>query len=83
MISAFKYSGGDLVAVAFYGVATHFDPANGQRTVFTIREQRIKAQQAAQQAEVAEKLAAGAKTLSDTQVGGGQNALQAMTGIAP
>lgn len=45
-----------------------------------IREQRQQQQAAQQQAEMAEKLAAGAKTLSETQVGGGQNALQMMTG---
>lgn len=45
-----------------------------------IRMQRQQAQQQAQQAEMAEKLAAGAKTLSETEVGGGRNALQQMTG---
>ena len=45
-----------------------------------IRQQRQQQQAAQQQAEMAEKLAAGAKTLSETQVGGGQNALQMMTG---
>lgn len=48
-----------------------------------IRQNR-QAQQAAQQrAEMAEKMAAGAKTLSETDVGGGQNALQKMTGVQP
>lgn len=45
-----------------------------------IRQQRQQQQEAQQKAEMAEKLAAGAKTLSETNVGGGQNALQQMTG---
>lgn len=45
-----------------------------------IRADRARQAQLAQQAEMAEKLAAGAKTLSETDVGGGANALQAMTG---
>jgi hypothetical protein len=48
-----------------------------------IRAQRQQAQQQAAQdaaADRAQKLAAGAKTLSETQVGGGQNALQSMLG---
>jgi hypothetical protein len=45
-----------------------------------IRQQRAQQQEAQVKAEQAEKLAAGAKTLSETNVGGGQNALQAMTG---
>lgn len=48
-----------------------------------IRQMRQQQQQQAQQAELAEKMAQGAKTLSETDVGGGQNALQAMTGVAP
>jgi hypothetical protein len=45
-----------------------------------VRQQQ--AQQAAlqQQAEAAQKLSAGAKTLSETDVGGGQNALQGLIG---
>ena len=43
-----------------------------------IRMKREQANQQAQQAEIAEKLAAGAKTLSETDTGGGQNALQGM-----
>jgi hypothetical protein len=46
-----------------------------------IRQQRAQQQAQAQQAEQAEKMAAGAKTLSETQVGGGQSALQKMTGL--
>jgi hypothetical protein len=44
------------------------------------RQQQQQQQQAAQQAEMAEKYAASAKNLSATDVGGGQNALQAMVG---
>jgi hypothetical protein len=44
------------------------------------RQQQQQAQQAQQQAEMAEKYAASAKNLSATDVGGGQNALQAITG---
>jgi len=47
-----------------------------------IRAQRQQQQAMAQQAEMAEKMAAGAKTLSETQVGGGQNALESMMGQA-
>lgn len=46
-----------------------------------IRARREQQQAQQQQAEMAEKLAAGAKTLSETDVGGGRNALQSMTGI--
>ena len=49
-----------------------------------IRQQRQQQQAAAaraQEAETAEKLAGGAKTLADTDVGGGKSALQAMTGM--
>jgi hypothetical protein len=48
-----------------------------------IRQQRAQAQQQEQQAQMADraqKLATGAKTLSETDVGGGRNALEAMTG---
>jgi len=46
-----------------------------------IRQQRQQQQAQQQQAEMAEKMAAGAKTLSETDVGGGKNALQSMTGV--
>jgi hypothetical protein len=46
-----------------------------------IRQKRAEDQAKQQQVEMAEKLAAGAKTLSETQVGAGQNALQQMTGV--
>lgn len=45
-----------------------------------IRLKRQQEAQAQQQAEMAEKMAAGAKTLSETEVGGGENALQRMIG---
>jgi len=45
-----------------------------------IRQQRAQAEQQAAQAEIAQKLAVGAKTLSETQVGGGMNALQGVLG---
>ena len=45
-----------------------------------IRKQRADQQQQAQQASMAEQLSKGAKTLSETDVGGGQNALQGMLG---
>ena len=47
-----------------------------------IRQQRAQQQAQAAQVEQAEKLAAGAKTLSETNVGGGQNALEQMVGGA-
>jgi hypothetical protein len=46
------------------------------------REAQQKEQADLQKAEVAAKLAPGAKTLSETNVGGGQNALQAIGGGA-
>jgi len=45
-----------------------------------IRQKREQQAQAAQQAAQAEQLSAGAKTLSETDVGGGRNALQSMLG---
>lgn len=47
-----------------------------------IRQQRQQQQAAQQQAEMAEKLSKGAKTLSETDVGGGKSALGQMTGIS-
>jgi hypothetical protein len=44
------------------------------------RQQAQAAQQQAAQADAAQKLSAGAKNLSDTDVGGGRNALQSMIG---
>lgn len=48
-----------------------------------IRAERAKQQQALQQAEIADKLSKGAKNLSGADMGGGQNALQALLGGAP
>lgn len=48
-----------------------------------IRQQRQQQQQQDQMAARAEQLAGAAKNLADTDVGGGQNALQRMTGVAP
>lgn len=50
--------------------------------VAMIRQQRAQQQQQMQQAEIAEKLAQGAKNLSSADLGGGTNALQALTGVA-
>lgn len=44
-----------------------------------LRADRAKQQAQAQIAEQAQQLSAGAKTLSDANIGGGQNALQALT----
>lgn len=51
-----------------------------EEAVAAIRDQRAQAQAQVQQAAIAEQLSKGAKTLSETQVGGGQNALQMITG---
>lgn len=48
----------------------------------SIRLQRQQQEQAAQQAEMAKQMSESAKNLSATEVGGGQNAIQAMTGGA-
>ena len=45
-----------------------------------IRQQRADQQRQAQQADIAQKLSAGAKNLSGADIGGGQNALQSMMG---
>lgn len=45
-----------------------------------IRQQRAQAQQAQQQAQIAQQLSQGAKNLAGVDVGGGQNAVQAMIG---
>lgn len=51
--------------------------------VEAIRQDRAQQQAQAQQAAMAEQLSKAGKNLSDTQVGGGINALQAMGGISP
>jgi hypothetical protein len=48
-----------------------------------IRQQREQQQQQAQQADNAQKLAAAGQNLAATDVGGGNNALQAMGGLTP
>jgi hypothetical protein len=53
-----------------------------QDQVAAIRKARHDKEAAMQQAEVANQLADGAKTLSETDVGAGQNALQMLTGAA-
>lgn len=54
-----------------------------EEEIAQLRAQRQEQQQAQAAAEQAQQLAAGAKTLSDTQVGGGQNALELMqSGLA-
>jgi Bacteriophage head to tail connecting protein len=47
------------------------------------RQQQAQAEKQAAQAEQANQLAAGAKTLSEADIGGGENALQAMLGGGP
>lgn len=49
--------------------------------VDAMKAQQAQQAQAMQQAEQADLLAKGAKTLSETDLGGGRNALQMMTGI--
>ncbi len=51
-----------------------------QEALAQIRQKRQQDQQQAQQAQIAQQLSQGAKNLSQTDVGGGQNALQAMLG---
>jgi hypothetical protein len=66
----------------------HNDPKliRSPQTLKQIRDQKQQQQQMMQlaaHADTAQKLATGAKTLSETNVGGGQNALQAMMGGGP
>ena len=51
--------------------------------VAQIRQNRAQQQAQAQQAQIAEQLSKGAKNLSAADMGGGTNALQAMTGGLP
>ncbi len=69
-------------AIDKYSTLLNNDPklVRSEDAVAQIRQQRQQQAQQAQQAEIASKLAVGAKTLSETQVGSGQNALQAMAG---
>lgn len=71
-------------AVTDYGDLMSIDERmlNSPQQVAQIRQDRAYQQQQAAAAQNAESLAAGAKTLSDADVGGGQNALQAiMSGV--
>jgi hypothetical protein len=52
------------------------------QAVMQLRQQRAQQQQQMQQAAIAQQLSQGAKNLSQTDVGGGQNALQQMVGGA-
>jgi hypothetical protein len=65
-----------------YGLSLGLDPRaiKGTAELAAIRQARAKAQQTQQQTEMSLAAVQGAKTLSETQVGGGQNALQAMIG---
>jgi hypothetical protein len=74
-------------AIEKYSTLMNNDPRliRSPRELQAIRQQRQQqqaAEQQAMQAEQAQKLAAGAKTLSETDVGGGKNALQGMLGAA-
>ncbi|WP_395371855.1 portal protein [Komagataeibacter diospyri] len=71
-------------AVDIYGNLLSINQAimRDPQAVAQMRQQREYAQQQQAAAEQAQQMAAGAKNLSDTDVGGGQNALQAiMSGI--
>lgn len=75
-------------AIAKYSSLMNNDPKliRSPQQLQKIREQRQAQQQQAQQAQQAEqasKLAAGGKALSETDIGGGQNAMQAMMGGGP
>jgi len=75
-------------AIDIYSTLLNNDPRimRSPEEVAMIRQQRQEQQQQAamaEQAEVASKLATGAKTLSETPTGGGQNALAALMGGGP
>jgi hypothetical protein len=72
-------------ALAKYSSLMNNDPRliRSPQALMQIRQQRAQAQQQEQQnamAERAQKLAAGAENLSNVDVGGGKNAMQAMLG---
>ena len=69
-------------AIDKYSTLLNNDPklVLSQDAVDALRQARAQQQQMAQQAAMVEQMAAGAKTLSETKVGAGQNALQAITG---
>jgi hypothetical protein len=65
-----------------YGGLLAVDPElmNSDDEIAALRQQRVKQQQQASLAEATPGMAAAAKNLSQTDVGGGKNALQAMLG---
>lgn len=69
-------------ALAKYSSLMNNDPRiiRSPAALAAIRQRREQQQQQTQQAEMAEKMAAAGQTLSQTEVGGGQNALQKMLG---
>lgn len=68
--------------LAKYGSLMRVDPRaiRSPEELIAIRKQRAQQQAMQQQAELAEKMAAGAKTLSETDIGGGRNVLEAAMG---
>lgn len=70
--------------IAKYSALLNNDPKliRSPEELQSIRSNRQRQQQQAQQVEMAEKLAQGAKTLSETDAGGGFNALQQLTGAS-
>jgi hypothetical protein len=70
------------VAIERYADYLKVDPEilRQLKAVIQIRQARQQAQQQAQALATTSALASAGKTLSDTQVGGGQNALEAMVG---
>jgi hypothetical protein len=67
-----------------YARKLRLDPKliRSDRMIAQMRQQRAKAQQEAQAVEAAPQIAQAGKTLSETQTGGGMNALQLMMGGA-
>jgi hypothetical protein len=65
-----------------YSNLMHNDPRmiRSPQALEQLRQAREQQQQQQQQAAIAEQLSQGAKTLSETDVGGGANALGAMLG---
>lgn len=73
------------MALDIYSSLLHNDPRmiRSPDALKAIRENRARQQQAQQMAERADLLSKGAKTLSQADMGGGVNALQALTSGAP
>jgi len=69
-------------AIEKYSSLKNNDPKliRSQDALMKIRQDRAQQQQAQQQADLAQKVAMGAKTLSQADMGGGQNALQQLAG---